>query len=870
VCEPDAYGFYAYPCTPVVAPGHDETWQVRIDNVGNLPITKVVTYDRLPVPGDTGSYAQSERGSQWKPILTNDPPPALVDAPPGAEATFHYTTATDYCMDDIENPGAEPVCPTDDPEAGWVELTGSESEDVYEAITALKVVVTMTDDNPLEPGQHVSFEGTTTTPPVAPEAGDGAIAYNSAAASGVVQTAQGPLDLLPTEGTKVGVATATGSLEVVKEVTGEGAEHAPDSFDLEVECTSAVGTRVEQQLEPVPVTVSPGAPVTVTNLPYGAECTVTEDPEGGQTELVVGSVTIGQEPEVVTITAVNRYDLASLELSKEVVTDAVDQDGEPVPYGPFEVTVDCTFLGEPVYATGYGPRRPMVVTIEDGAGIVLDGLPVGSECTATETGTGGAASVDVTVTHDGEEPVVTEGPEATTTITPDAAGESTTELAFTNRFDVGSLGLAKVVDGEGAGMYGAGPFTLALRCTLDDASGDPRPVYDGTVTLGAAGPLTAQVPDLPTGAVCTVTEPDAAGATSTTISPEQVTVGSGDTVEVTATNTFDLGAVAVDKEVAGEGADLYGAGPFEVVLTCDLDGEPVSVPGGESRSVVPGEPAVYDGLPVGADCVVTETATGGATSTTVSPGGDGAAGAVLVPAGDPAGLVVTNTFDVAEVRVVKTLSGPDAADHQDDVFTVALACTRDVDGTEQDVEIPGGPTRTLSAGDAWTAVYEDLPQGATCQVTETDAGSADSVTIVVDGTTTEGDPAAGDPRSARFDLPVGDDVCRPVEVTNTWSAPGGGAAGGGTGGEAGGLAAVSGVALTAAGLSTAAGAADYCADPGSEPGAPADPGAGVGPDELPWTGADVLTAALFALLLLVGGSAAVTLSRRTRGHSPTF
>ncbi|MFI2489030.1 DUF5979 domain-containing protein [Promicromonospora kroppenstedtii] len=856
-CAPDADGFYAYPCTPVVAPGHDETWRVRIDNVGNLPITKVVSYDRLPTPGDTGSYSRSERGSQWKPILTNDPPPTLVNAPAGAQVAFFYTTASDYCMDDIEDPGGEPVCPTDDAEAGWVQLTGAESEELYETITALKAVLTLTEENPLLPGEFIAYEGTTTTPPAAPEAGDGAIAYNSAAASGVVQTGQGNLNLLPTEGTKVGVATATGSLRVVKRVAGDGAAYAPDSFDLTVDCTSAVGTWVEEELDPIPVTVSPGTPVTIDDLPYGAECTVTEDPAGGQTELVVGSVTIGREPEVVTITAVNRYDLASLVLSKEVVTDAVDQAGEPVPFGPFEVTVECTFLGEPVYATGHGPLRPMAVTIEDGEEVVLAGLPVGAECTATETGTGGAAAVEVTVTHEDEEPVLTEGTEATTIVTPDSSDGSTSEVTFTNRFDVGSLDLVKVVDGAGAEAYGAGPFTLAVRCTLDDTGDRPRVVYDGTVTLGGAGPLTAQVPDLPTGAVCAVTEPRDGGATTTTVSPRRVVVGSADAVEVTATNTFDLGALTVDKAVEGDGAELYGGGPFEVTLACTFDGAPIGIPGGATRDLVPSDPVVYDRLPVGAECAVTETATGGATSTTVSAGGGGAPGTAVIPAGDPAALTVTNTFDVGRVEVVKALSGADAATHQDDVFTVSLACTRNVDGVAVDVVVPGGPTRTLSAADDWTAVYEDLPQGATCQVTETDAGSADAVTIVVDGITTDTDPAEGDPRSAMFDLPAGDDVCLPVEVTNTWGA------------SAGGLAAPTLTSLTTAFASDGGAPPVVCGgtDDGAGGGGGAGPaGPGTPPGRLPWTGASPLPTALLALLFLVGGGMVVTISRRMRGR----
>src|SRR5690606_20783464 len=76
-CVPRSDGFYAYPCTPVIAPGHQETWRIRVDNVGNLPLEKVVIYDRLPAVGDTGSVGTSPRGSAWTPILSNTPPPRL-------------------------------------------------------------------------------------------------------------------------------------------------------------------------------------------------------------------------------------------------------------------------------------------------------------------------------------------------------------------------------------------------------------------------------------------------------------------------------------------------------------------------------------------------------------------------------------------------------------------------------------------------------------------------------------------------------------------------------------------------------------------------------------------------------------------------
>ena len=969
-CVPNADGFYRYPCTPVIAPGHDQTWHIRVDNVGNLPMDKVVIYDRYPAPGDLGSYPGNNptpRGSQWEPVLTLDPPPRVVNAPAGATVEYYYTTVDDYCMDDIEDPMAEPVCSTD-PATGWAPFTADMTEEDFAAITAIKNVIVFAEDALFQPGDYVALEASSTTPALVPDAGDRSIAWNSAAASGVVINGSTELNLLPTEGTKVGVATASGPLEVTKLVTGEGAENAPDEMQLFVQCTSAVGTRLETVMDPIPVTVTPGVPVVVPNLPYGAECTITEDGANGETALLVGTVTIDSEdPEnPTTITAVNRYDLASIEITKDVVTDAVDQDGEPVPFGPFEVTVECTFLGQPVYAEGYGPGNPMVVAIEDGETVQLDGLPVGAVCTVEETGDGNASSVTITVQQGGEEPVTSDGPATELTLLADAAGESANEVVLTNTYDVGPLDLLKVVDGDGAETYGAGPFTLAVVCTFDDdgdGPGDPRVVYDGTVVLGGAGPLGAQVPDLPTGAECTVTETDDGGATSTTVAPSEVTVGAGEPVEVVVTNTFDVGAVEVDKVVDGDGAEaygtgpfvvtlactyqgedvpipggaerevvpgttvvfddlpvgaecvvtetdaggatttgmtvtapgedpvetdgstaevvvppvddegtasvgvvatntfdvgslevdkvvdgdgaaLYGAGPFEVTLACTFQDEDVEIPGGAARELVPGTPVVYDGLPVGAECAVTETATGGATTTTVSAVGDGAPGTAVVPDGDPAALTVTNTFDLGEVRVVKSLSGADAAAHEGDVFTVALACTRDVDGETVEVTIPGGATRTLSAADDWVAVYADLPQGATCVVTETDAGDADRVEIVVDGESTFTDPDAADPASEEFALPVGDDVCHPVEVINTWGTSSGGT-GGGTG-------TVVGRALTAALSADALAVAAGCAD-----GPPADGGS------LARTGATVLGAVLLALLLLGAGTALVVARRRT-------
>lgn len=754
-CEPNGFGFYAYPCTPIIPPGQNETWRVRVDNVGNLPMDKVVLYDRLPTPGDTSSdpTSASERGSQWAPILTNDPPPQVVNAPPGSTTTFYYTTVDDYCADDLTDPVNEPTCP-DDPETGWAELTAGTPPETYEQITAIKTVIEMDPENLFQPGSFIALEATTTTPPEVPEAGDRPIAFNSAAASGVVVTQSGDeINSLRAEGVKVGVATASGPLEVNKLVTGEGAAYAPDSFELNVECTSAVGTWVEEDLDPIPITVVPGTPTVVPNLPYGAECTITEDDGvNGESELIVGEVTIDSEDpdDPTTITAINRYDLSSIVIDKEVVSDAEDQAGEPVVFGPFDGTVECTFLGEPVYADGYDADNPMTFELSDGDSVEFDGLPVGAECTVTETGAGNASSTTVTVQHGPlGDPVVTDGVSADLTLVGDIVGEPRNSVTLTNTYDVGSIHLTKVVDGSGADEYGDGPFTFDVVCTFDDGDGTgPQTVYDDTVSLGGDDPLEVTIDNLPAGASCDITETDDAGATDSVVTPNPVTVGADETAEVTATNTFDVGGIAVDK-VIDNNTELPDAafGPFEVALACTYEGAELEIPGGATQELTPGTPVNYGGLPIGSECVVTETDDGGATDTTISTPVEGGDPGEAVVGGDPAEVTVTNVFASGAITVDKAVTG-DGAPYAQGPYEVTLACTFD----GEDLEIPGGATQIIT--DGATVTYGGLPIGAECTVTESDQNQATSVTI--------------DPESVVVGGEDGTETSVAVDVTNTY------------------------------------------------------------------------------------------------------
>jgi large repetitive protein len=372
-------------------------------------------------------------------------------------------------------------------------------------------------------------------------------------------------------------------------------------------------------------------------------------------------------------------------------------------------------------------------------------------------------------------------------------------VTFTNLFTTAPLVVRKVVDGDGAEFAPPMPPLPDLPTTIEEAlafdwSSVPFAEFPYVVSLECTtsegvpvetvpgGPDRRFGPGFPAlwfglqdGDTCTVTEVEDGGATTTVIDPNPVTIVGAELpaepVEVVVTNTYDTGAIEVTKVVDGEGAESFGTGPFTMSAACTFEGAEIEVPGGTERVVAGGEVAVFDGLPIGAECVVTETAVGGASSSTVSAVEGGEPGVVTI-APDPAAVTVTNTFDVGQVVVTKELDGPGAAEHEGDEFVVSLACTWDVDGVATDVVVPGGAERTLSAADDWTAVYEQVPQGATCTVAETDSGDAESVAIVVDAAEVAADPADGVPTSDPFDVPVGNAAQVDASVTNTFPSTG--------------------------------------------------------------------------------------------------
>ena len=731
--------FYNGDCVPVTHPLGTETWRERIQNAGTLPIKSVVTINRLPRIGDVGSSTGIKRGSEWTPDWVGTLTAVQADGyrtPDGAK--YFYSSAESPCIADLSPTG--PACA----EGSWLPLTADVDP---AAVRHIKTVFDFS-SNPFLPGELMGYTMQTRTPASMPKAEADMIAWNTIAI-GAQTVKQGTgTAVLATEGLRAGIAFATGSLQVLKEVTGPGASYAPANFALQVQCSVPVadGSGTFVAIDPILITkqITPGQPVLLDEqLPYGSKCQLQDQPGvNGETSAVSSDpVTIvatleGTAAPLASLT--NTYETGAFALSKTVV-GAHDQDGTAIDYGEFPVEVECTFMGNPVdidphtasLATGDRWLVPADPTTSE--------IPVGSICKVTETDARGATAsmqidgADLAPAADGSWEF--------------ELGEKLTafELALTNTFEVGAIEIAKEITGGAAGLVPDDEeFVFDVACTLGGTT-----VWESTETLAKAQAIAGEIitiDTLPVGAACEVTEPDNAGASTTTITADPAdgilpTGSLANPVRFTAVNDFAAGSIRVEKEVTGDGADLWGTGVFTVSLACTLDGYEIEIPGdlGADRelSVEAGLTAEYTGLPVGAACELTETATGNATSVAITDAADEVIGTDSAPitVGTGETLVrVINTFDTGKIAVTKEIVGDGADLWGTGTFTVSLACT--LDGTPFDVPGDLGAERTLSAATGLTAEYAGLPIGSACELTETATGNATSVAVVdADGET---------------------------------------------------------------------------------------------------------------------------------------
>lgn len=751
---PGAGGFYAYPCTPITRPGGKETWQLTVANNGNVPANTISAIDVLPALGDTGVVVGTSRKSKFATTFLGDVEVLLADdAAPHTVRTFYTTDVAGPSCNKADILNDTKPAGQDDCDIDWHEFTGATPADTLAQAKAIKFLLTFTDASAgLDPGDKFSVRFSTRTPLFAELADPTTVepvAWNSAAVGS--RTAEydtfAARASLVTEPRKVGVALASGALDLSKIVDAPAGASwlslLPQSYDLALSCTSQgkdvqlVGSASSADASQVSLAAS-GAVLHYNgtfsnNLPFGAECSGVETGVQGSTATYstatvvaarsfagVANIAHGYTGAAAgQLSVTNTYSNAGFTITKTVDgATPRDASGAAVHFKDDVVTASCTFLGNEVV-----PQPSRTVTMRGGSAVQYSGLPAGADCTVAETYPAGAATTSVKVTQ-GDDSDSSDSSSADFTL---AAGDQTaTTVALTNTYTTGSVLITKELGGAGATAWGDQPFEAELTCTHPDA--DPTQVYSARHTLSRSD-TTWQVTALPTGAHCTVAERKTGGATTSSVTGGDFTVGNDEAqpAQVTITNQFGVGDVEIVKQVLANGAvttaSPWADAAFQVTLSCTraVDGQnlPVPIPDGPTRTLdsAHGWKATYTGLPAGAACSATEgdASIAGQPAPTVS-----VSRAVTVQDAGTSRITVTNDYHAGRLLISKRLAGAGIS-----FFTTAkfdVSCTLDGYGTTPIYSRSGITVgQTLSSG-----TFGTLPFGARCTVTETATGGADS------------------------------------------------------------------------------------------------------------------------------------------------
>jgi uncharacterized repeat protein (TIGR01451 family) len=735
-CVSDAQGFYRQPCAANTVVGGTDLWKVQYTNGGNVPALSATVVDVLPRPGDVYLGTGASRGSTYRPVFAGDVALSATGLAAGTTLSgWQVTTTANPCPSYAANPTGTA--------ATWVDgdtyPTGS-----YGSITALRF--------------QFSFAGVTASPGALPPAAVVAVTYKTVntptTSSGdqrapvtapvTNQRAWNTFGVYATFGSgyadrrvepvRAGVQLAAGALQVVKATAGVAAAYAPTSFGASVTCTVAGVPVVLPASGALTLAATNGVPYAarVDGIPLGAVCTITETttgassidyapaaPGGLSARLTIGtaggagaSVPAGQ-----TATITNTYGTTSLTVSKRVATTATVGT-----VGPFDFTLACTADTGTSIVTVPLAAGDAAFTLDDGDSHTVTDLPVTARCDLTEVDSDGATTIGVSVDGGASTTVLQGQPHRI------ALGANVAYAAeVLNSYAGGRFAVSKTVAGGGGTAFGDGPFTVEVTCTWHGQT-----LYDDDFTI-VDGQTRTLSEVFPIGTECAVAETDAGGATTAAAGGSLIVPGptGGQTVGlITAglTNRFDTGSLEVHKQRTGSVA-RYGAGPFEAQVSCTWDkpGSPdlaIPLPGGGLVALTSanGYVATVTGLIGGAECTVTETKSGGATSHTV-----GAVSATAIPVGGTSTATITNDFATGSLIIDKDRTGPGVAAFGSGPFTVAISCSHEVDGTWVPIAMGADATRTLNAGNGYHAEIADLIVGAQCTVTETDSGLATSI-----------------------------------------------------------------------------------------------------------------------------------------------
>ena len=525
-----------------------------------------------------------------------------------------------------------------------------------------------------------------------------------------------------------------GSLELSKTLTGGPADY-DGPFTINYLCTKDGETNISGSRS-----IEAGNKATVTGLPEGFECVVSEPtlptpPTGYSFSTPTftpsdATVTIVDD-QTVTVTTENTLtrDTGSLLVIKTVSNPG----GASLP-PTFVIDYECK-IGDEVTTSG-------TLNVAPGAmGETVTGIPTGSTCTITEQTPPNVPGFRwSTVTYDPQNvDITTQG------------GTFTVEAITSLTKKVGSLELRKILSGGPADYEG--PFTINYLCTKDDMTiGATARQLNGNGEISgsrevAAG-QSAVVNGIPEGYECLISEPTLPtapvgytfGAPTFSPSDAMVTIVDDQTATVTTENTLnrDLGSLRISKDLLGT---PVGFDPeFDVSYLCTLEGEE-DISGSTTLSA--GETVVIleESIPTGYECTVTEgplpvLPTGYTWNSAVYSNNQGTEpgntvtivmDSVMEPGQDlPTDQMAT--VEIANSATFTSIPVPPSAVGSMTVTKVLNGGPYAFTGAFQIAYICSGPGGTLSsvlslgAGDSATVF--NIPVGFTCTVSESNLSGA--------------------------------------------------------------------------------------------------------------------------------------------------
>ena len=570
-----------------------------------------------------------------------------------------------------------------------------------------------------------------------------------------------------------GIYTATfqneryvGDLTVEKLVVGnaQSAPNALTKFDITVTLTAPTGVDLAGTVNSQPVqptqtfTLEAGESVEFIGLPEGTTYVVTEadysangyaatfaDDETGDgatadTATSANGTIVRSETGSVTATVTNTKYVGSLQVSKTTVGTGADQSKA------FEFTLtltgangtnvngtyDVTGIDQPTLTVENGAAS---FTLTHGQTITIDGIPAGTTYKVEET---------VPTAEGYEQPTMTG---QTGTI----RQEATAQASFINRRDVGNLTVTKIVAGNGEGSPNAlTAFDITVELTapagVDLVGTVNSQLVQPTQTFTLADGQSVKFVGLPEGTQYEVSEADySANGYETTYTAKtgtiEPTLESAAGVTSTVTNTLDTRSLSVSKIANGSGAETEKEFTFQLTLvnndlnvngTYQVEGveqQTLTVEGGRaSFTLTGGQTITILGIPENTRYLVTENdyiADGYVTS---EP--DNAQGQLN---GQNATVAFTNTRDVGELTIQKTVNGALGDANRDFEFTLTLVPGENgvpVDGTYDatlhtaagseatTVSVEDGVSEAILLSGGERLVIHELPAGASYIVRE--------------------------------------------------------------------------------------------------------------------------------------------------------